>query len=315
MRGDKGKAVAMEKFWESIKEFFSSSFGEFLVHLLVAVLVLVIGWLLIKWFLRLLTRSKLAKKMDPSAFSFFRSAVSITLKVVLVLTAASIIGVPSASIIALIGSIGVAIGLALQGSLSNLAGGLMILLFKPFAVGDYIEPSGAEGGTVKDISIFYTTLLTIDNRTVVLPNGELSNKPLENYTKMDKRRLDMRFSVGYDSDIDQVKAVMQQVIDAQEKLHRDPVPFARLREQGDSALIFEMRAWCNTDDYWGCYFDINEQMKKAFDAAGLNIPYPQMDVHMVPPTGHVNPQQEASVAACSGDSQGMGHNQTSLPPS
>ena len=284
----------MEQFWQSIKEFFSSSFGEFLVSLAVAILVLVIGWILIKWILKLLSRSKLSKKMDKSAFTFFRSAISITLKVVLILTAASIVGVPSASIIALIGSIGVAIGLALQGSLSNLAGGLMILIFKPFAVGDYIQPQDTEGGTVKDISIFYTTLLTVDNRTIVLPNGDLSNKPMENYTKMDKRRLDMRFSVGYDSDIEKVKMVMQKVIDRQEKLHREPAPFARLREMGDSALIFEMRSWCNTDDYWSCYFDINEQMKEAFDAAGFNIPYPQMDVHMVPPGAPTSASKSAS---------------------
>ena len=240
--------------------------------------------------------------MDKSAFTFFRSAISITLKVVLILTAASIVGVPSASIIALIGSIGVAIGLALQGSLSNLAGGLMILIFKPFAVGDYIQPQDTEGGTVKDISIFYTTLLTVDNRTIVLPNGDLSNKPMENYTKMDKRRLDMRFSVGYDSDIEKVKMVMQKVIDRQEKLHREPAPFARLREMGDSALIFEMRSWCNTDDYWSCYFDINEQMKEAFDAAGFNIPYPQMDVHMVPPGAPTSASNGAAPAPAATDS-------------
>ncbi len=292
----------MEQFWQSIKEFFSSSFGEFLVSLAVAILVLVIGWILIKWILKLLSRSKLSKKMDKSAFTFFRSAISITLKVVLILTAASIVGVPSASIIALIGSIGVAIGLALQGSLSNLAGGLMILIFKPFAVGDYIQPQDTEGGTVKDISIFYTTLLTVDNRTIVLPNGDLSNKPMENYTKMDKRRLDMRFSVGYDSDIEKVKMVMQKVIDRQEKLHREPAPFARLREMGDSALIFEMRSWCNTDDYWSCYFDINEQMKEAFDAAGFNIPYPQMDVHMVPPGAPTSASNGAAPAPAATDS-------------
>ena len=289
----------MEQFWQSIKEFFSSSFGEFLVSLAVAILVLVIGWILIKWILKLLSRSKLSKKMDKSAFTFFRSAISITLKVVLILTAASIVGVPSASIIALIG---VAIGLALQGSLSNLAGGLMILIFKPFAVGDYIQPQDTEGGTVKDISIFYTTLLTVDNRTIVLPNGDLSNKPMENYTKMDKRRLDMRFSVGYDSDIEKVKMVMQKVIDRQEKLHREPAPFARLREMGDSALIFEMRSWCNTDDYWSCYFDINEQMKEAFDAAGFNIPYPQMDVHMVPPGAPTSASNGAAPAPAATDS-------------
>lgn len=292
----------MEQFWQSIKEFFSSSFGEFLVSLAVAILVLVVGWILIKWILKLLSRSKLSKKMDKSAFTFFRSAISITLKVVLILTAASIVGVPSASIIALIGSIGVAIGLALQGSLSNLAGGLMILIFKPFAVGDYIQPQDTEGGTVKDISIFYTTLLTVDNRTIVLPNGDLSNKPMENYTKMDKRRLDMRFSVGYDSDIEKVKMVMQKVIDRQEKLHREPAPFARLREMGDSALIFEMRSWCNTDDYWSCYFDINEQMKEAFDAAGFNIPYPQMDVHMVPPGAPTSASNGAAPAPAATDS-------------
>ena len=247
----------------------------------IALVILAIGLLLIKWINKLVANSKLFRKMDQSAFSFMKSMVSMLLKVLLILIIAGVVGIPTASLVTLVGSVGLAIGLAMQGSLSNLAGGLMILLFKPFSVGDYIAASASSSGTVSEISVFYTTLLTPDNSSVVIPNGEISNKSLINYSKMPTRRIDMKFGVGYESDVEQVKSIILNIASAHPLTHDMPEPFARLKEMADSALIFELRIWCDTADYWTCYFDINEQMKKGFDQAGISIPFPQIDVHNI----------------------------------
>lgn len=266
---------------ETTVEFIKTILSGFAMKIGIALLILVVGLLVIKWLNKLVANSKLFRKMDKSAFSFMKSMISMLLKVLLLLIIAGAVGIPTASLIALVGSAGLAIGLAMQGSLSNLAGGLMILLFKPFSVGDYIISSAAEGGTVTDISIFYTTLLTPDNRSVVIPNGEISNKSLINYSKMPTRRLDMKFGVSYDSDVKQVKSIILEVASAHPLTHDNPEPFARLKEMADSALIFELRIWCDTADYFTCYFDINEQIKQAFDRAGISIPFPQIDVHNI----------------------------------
>ncbi len=264
---------------EFFQNFFADNAGAIVVRIVCALLVLVIGWLLVKWLIRLIFRGKLKEKMEPGAFTFVRSMVSILLKVVLIMIAAGIMGIPTASLVALIGSAGLAIGLALQGSLSNLAGGIMILTFKPFKVGDYIEPANADSGTVKEISILYTTLVTPNNQTVVIPNGELSNKPVKNFYHMDTRRLSMNFNVSYHSDVDLVKKIILQVVESVETVKPAPAPYVRLRDLAEYALIFEMRAWSDTDDYWRTWSAINEGVKAAFDAAGIEIPFPQMVVH------------------------------------
>lgn len=272
----------MAEWIASVKVLFSEAMVNTVFKILGAILVLIIGFALIKWFMRLFCNLKIAKRVDPSAFSFLKSLVSIALKLLLVFIVAGMIGVPSASLIALLGSAGLAIGLALQGSLSNFAGGVMILLFKPFVLGDYVEAAGTEGGTVQDISIFYTTFLTPDNRVIVIPNGELSNKTITNYSRMPDRRVDLRFGVAYESEIGLVRRVMTEVARENPDLHDTPEPSARLKEFDDDAMIFELRAWCASDRYWDCCFDLREAMKEAFDRNGIVIPFPQLDIHTDP---------------------------------
>lgn len=196
---------------------------------------------------------------------------------------ASVVGVSSASIVAVLGSVSLAIGLALQGSLANFAGGVMILLFKPFVIGDYIELKTGEVGTVTDISIFYTTLLTVDNRRLVIPNGAVSNASVTNYTAMPQRRVDLEFSVAYDSDAALVKRLILETAAQDPRIQKDPAPFARMTRMDASALVFTFRGWCETGDYWEVYFDLCERVKAAFDANGVAIPFPQMDVHVNAP--------------------------------
>ena len=185
-----------------------------------------------------------------------------------------------ASLITVVGSCAVAIGLALQGGLSNIAGGLMLLIFKPFKVGDYISSNGLEG-FVKSITMFYTTILTTDNKTIQLPNGTLSNSSITNYSANEKRRVDINLSVAYDSDIDKVKKVVNSVIEKHELILQDEDKFIRLKTHGESSLGFVLRVWVKTEDYWTVYFDLMETIKKEFDKNGIQIPYNQFDVHMI----------------------------------
>ena len=184
-----------------------------------------------------------------------------------------------ASLVTIIGSCAVAIGLALQGGLSNIAGGLMILIFKPFKVGDFISTNGYEG-TVKSITMFYTTIVTIDNRSVQLPNGNLSNSNIVNLTSNKERRVDIDLSVSYNSDIEKVKKVVNKVMDNHKLILQDKEKFIRLNKHEESALIFTLRAWVNTSDYWTVYFDLMEEIKNEFDKNNIEIPYNQLDVHM-----------------------------------
>ena len=248
--------------------------------LVVAILVLVIGFKLVKLLSRLLSKSKTFAKLDPNVCSFLNSFLSIALKAVVVITVAGIIGIPMTSFITILGSMAVAIGLSLQGSLSNIAGGLIILLFKPFAIGEYISVDGVEG-TVSEIGLYYTYLKTVDNQKIVVPNAVASNNTLVNVTHQTTRRVDLKITVAYDTDIDTVKDILLGIADAHEKILKTPaVPLARLMDHGDSALVFAFRCWCNSEDYWDVRFDLLEQVKEAFDKRGISIPYPQLDVHL-----------------------------------
>ena len=183
------------------------------------------------------------------------------------------------SMIALISTFGLALGLALQGGLSNIAGGLMILIFKPFKVGDYID-THTDSGTVVDINIFYTVLLTPDNKEISLPNGSLSNSNIINYSAKKKRRIDLKYTVSYECDIDKVKKVINKVLDNETLILKDEDTFVRLGEHADSALVFYVRVWTLSKDYWDVYFNLNENIKREFDKNNIEIPYPQIDVHM-----------------------------------
>lgn len=249
------------------------------IKILLALLFLYLGFKIIKMISRALSKDKLFKKMDPSLKSFLMSFVVSTLKIVLIISIAGFLGIPMASIITVLGSAAVAIGLALQGGLSNLAGGVMILFFKPFKIGDFVD-THADSGTVSDISLFYTTLTTIDNRVILLPNGNLINNPIINYSKMKERRLDLIISVDYASDIEKVKKVITDVILKDERILKEKDVFVRLNEMAESSLNFAVRVWIKSEDYWNVNFDLKENIKKALDKNKISIPFPQMDVHM-----------------------------------
>jgi len=253
-----------------------TSFG---IKLIAAVLVLFIGIKIIKLVKKWLKSSPRMDKIDNGVRSFISSFSGVALYIFLFITIAMILGIPTTSFITALASCGVAIGLALQGSLSNLAGGIMLLLFKPFKVGDFIT-TVSESGTVTNITIMYTVLTTPDNKVVTIPNGSLSNSVVENYSASDTRRVDNVFTVSYDSDINKVKEILDNVLKEHEKVLADPEPFVRLTKHGDSALEFTTRAWCKTEDYWDVNFDLIETVKKEFDKNNISIPYPQMDVHI-----------------------------------
>lgn len=264
--------------WKDVGKFLFELGATWGAKLLSALVVLVVGLKLIKWAKKRLKSAKRLGKIDEGVRSFLVSFTGIALYTALLITVAMMLGIPTTSFLAGVASLGVAVGLALQGALSNFAGGLMILLFKPFRVGDYIVTDNASG-TVSAITVVYTVLKTPDNKVITVPNGTLTNTVVENYSAVDTRRVDLSFGVSYDSDVENVKALLLSVVSKNEKVLADPEPFARLSEHGESALVFSVRAWCRTEDYWDVKFDLTEAVKKAFDENGISIPYPQIDVH------------------------------------
>ena len=245
--------------------------------LLLAILTLVVGLWLVNRFVNLLDH-RLGKK-DPTLNKFLCGLISAVLKVMLLISVASMIGIETTSFIAVVGAAGLAIGLALQGSLANFAGGVLILIFKPFTVGDTIEAEG-HLGSVSEIQILYTVLNTFDNKRIVIPNGSLSNATLINVSVYDKRRCDMTFGIGYDDDIDKAKKVLQRLFEEDERSLTDPAPRICVGGLGDNSVDLMFRPWVATDDLWPYYWDMQEKVKKAFDEEGISIPYPQRDVHL-----------------------------------
>ncbi len=249
------------------------------LRLLYAVLLIIVGSKLVSILVKRLRKAKLFSKMETSVSHFLINMINVTLRVLIFVSAALILGVPATSFVAILTSAGVAIGLALQGSLSNFAGGIMILLFKPFRTGDYIE-SGDVKGTVADITVFYTVLTTPDNKVIHCPNGALSNTEVINFSEKETRRLDIPASCAYGTDTDLVKRVLTEVAEAHPLVLKDPAPAAKLDKCNDSSLDFFLRVWCNNSDYWTVYYELTEQVKAALDSNHIDIPYPQMDVHI-----------------------------------
>ena len=265
--------------WEAILHSLIQLATAWGIKLLTAIIVLVVALKLIGWLKKFIRKSPKLDKLDPGVRTFISSFASIGLYIVLVIVIAGMIGIPATSFITSLASCGVAIGLTLQGSLSNFAGGLMILLFKPFKVGDYIEACG-EAGTVTEITVVYTILLTPDNKRITLPNGTLTNSVIENYTAEDIRRVDLTANTAYDCDIEQVKAVVGKLAANHPMALTEPAPQVRVTAHSDSALTYTVRVWCKTADYWDVYFDMTESIKKAFDENGIAIPFQQLDVHV-----------------------------------
>lgn len=250
------------------------------VKILIAVVILVVGFKLIKFLVKLINNSKLMSKVDASLKSFFSNFASIFLKIILVITVAAYLGVPMASMIAVLGTAAAAVGLALQGGLSNIAGGIMILINRPFKVDDYVE-CGGEGGTVKDIGLMHTTLVTPDNVHVVIPNGNITSSTIKNYSIEDLRRIDIDFSVAYGADVDKVKSVLLKVAGVTEGVLEDPAVEVFMVEHAESAVIFRLRVWSKNCDYWAVKFQLTENVKRIFDASGIEIPYPKLDVKVI----------------------------------
>ncbi len=244
---------------------------------ILAIVTLFIGLWLINRFVGVLD-AKLGKK-DPTLNKFLCGLIGAVLKILLLISVASMVGIATTSFVAIIGAAGLAIGFALQGSLSNFAGGVLILIFKPFKVGDTIEAQGYLGA-VAEISILYTIVNTFDNRRIVIPNGSLSNATLINVSIYENRRCDMTFGIGYDDDIDKAKAILKRLMEEDKRSLTDPAPRICVGGLGDSSVDLMFRVWVPTDDLWPYYWDMQEKVKKAFDAEGITIPFPQRDVHL-----------------------------------
>jgi len=247
--------------------------------LVMSVAVLIIGLWVIKRLNRVLSRAMDKGQTDPTLATFLQNLSSVIMKALLFISVASMIGIETTSFIAILGAAGLAIGLALQGSLANFAGGVLVLMFRPFKVGDFVEAQGV-AGTVAEIQIFNTVLKTGDNRTVIVPNGAISNGIITNFSAQDTRRVDFVFGIGYDDDIHQARAVLLGIFGRDERVLDDPEPFVKVGELGDSSVNFTCRVWVKAADYWGVYFDTIEQVKTTFDAENIAIPYPQTDVHL-----------------------------------
>ncbi|WP_300729340.1 mechanosensitive ion channel domain-containing protein [uncultured Bacteroides sp.] len=243
-----------------------------------AIIIYVIGRYIIKILSRLLARILEKRKFEISVQTFVKSLVSILLNLILAFAIFAKLGVETTSFAALLASAGVAIGMALSGNLSNFAGGLIILIFKPFKVGDFIDGPGASG-TVKEIQIFHTILTTLDNRIIYVPNGSMSSNVVVNYSKQNTRRADFSFSVEYGEDYERVKAVLEKIIAADSRILKTPEPFIGLGALADSSVNITVRVWAKSEDYWGVYFDMNKNVYATFNKEGIGFPFPQLTVH------------------------------------
>jgi len=252
---------------------------EYGPKLIGALIVLLLGSWAIKLIMRAIRRMMDKSKMDDSLKPFLRTVIRTTLRALLIISVMGMVGIEMTSFIAILGAAGLAVGMALSGTLQNFAGGVLILLFKPFKIGDFVEAQGYMG-TVKEIQIFNTVLLTPDNKTIIIPNGGLSTSSLTNFSAEEKRRVDWTFGIAYGDDAEKAKKVLRSLAEKDDRILKDPEVFIALSALADSSVNFVMRAWVQAPDYWGVYFDMNQKVYDTFTKEGLNIPFPQMDVHV-----------------------------------
>ncbi len=244
-----------------------------------AIIIYVVGRFIIKQISRLISKLLEKRKLEVSVQTFLKSLLSLLLNLILAFAVIGKLGVETTSFAALLASAGVAVGMALSGNLSNFAGGLIILVFKPFKVGDYIDAPGGMSGTVKEIQIFHTILTTPDNRIVFMPNGSLSSNAVVNYNKAETRRIDWTFGVEYGEDFAKVKAVLDRIIAADDRILKDPAPFIALNELAASSVDIKVRVWTKAADYWSVLFDMNQKVYATFNQEGIGFPFPQLTVH------------------------------------
>ena len=249
------------------------------IKILIGLIILGVGWKVIKKLMKIFNSFSSRKEIDSTLHSFLGAFLELALKALLIICVLGYVGFEITGLAAVLASAGFALGLALQGSLSNFAGGVIILIMRPFQIGDYIE-SSSHSGTVEKIELFYTHLITPDNKAIMIPNGALSNSTIVNYSSKDTRRVDLVFGVGYEDDILHVKRVLSNIIDSCDLILKNPEPFINICEHGDSSVNIAVRVWTKTSDYWNVYFYLIEQAKIKFDEENINIPYPQMDLHI-----------------------------------
>ena len=249
------------------------------LRVIAAIIVLIVGRWIAKGLANVVNRLMKKKDVDATIIAFVTSLTYIALLVFVVLAALGQLGIQTTSFIAIIGAAGLAIGLALQGSLSNFAAGFLMIVFRPFRVGDYIEGAGV-AGTVEAIQIFTTQLKTPDNKTIIVPNAKMTGDNITNYSVKGTRRVDMVFGIGYGDDIDKAKKIIADIIEKDERVLKDPPVKIAVAELADSSVNFIARPWVKSDDYWNVYYETTETVKKRFDAEGISIPFPQRDVHV-----------------------------------
>ncbi len=270
------QAVEQAGRWIALGQELATQYG---LKLLAAVVILIIGRWVAKWLRGVVRRMMERSQVDPMIIGFVSSIAYIGLMVFVVVAALGQLGIQTTSFIAILGAAGLAIGLALQGSLANFAAGFLMIVFRPFKVGDFIEGGGV-AGTVEAIEIFTTTLKTPDNKIIIVPNAKISGDNIVNYSAQPTRRVELTVGASYDADIRQVREVLEGIVRDENRILDEPAPFIAVKELADNSVNFVVRVWTATGDYWGVYFDMTEQVKLRFDQAGIGIPYPQRDVHV-----------------------------------
>jgi small conductance mechanosensitive channel len=261
----------LQKIWE-----LTTIYG---IKVLAALVIFIVGRWIAKGFRKLINRVLEKRNVDLTLVKFIGNLTYIVLLAFFVIAALGQLGIQTASFIAIIGAAGLAIGLALQGSLANFAAGFLMIIFRPFKVGDFIEGAGV-AGTVEEIQIFTTQLKTPDNKTIIVPNSKISGDNIVNYTAKGTRRVDMVVGIGYESDIDKAREILEELVTSDERVLKDPAHKIGVVELADSSVNFVVRPWVNLADYWDVWFDLTEKVKKRFDEAGISIPFPQRDIHV-----------------------------------
>lgn len=266
---------------EALSVVMDFSLGELTVSKILSALVLLaVCLIVIKILLKIFDRMLLRTRIDRSLHTFLKAIVKVILLFIAVLIVAESLDIPITSLIAILSVVGLAVSLAIQNSLSNVAGGIQLLTSKPFKVGDYVEAGGI-AGTVADVGIFYTKINTGDNKLIQVPNSQIAGEQIINYTAEPERRVDLKFTASYDAPVETVKQAITQVMGCHPLTLATPEPFVRVSNYGDSSIEYTMRVWCATGDYWTVYFDMMEQVKAAFDEAGVEMTYPHLNVHMI----------------------------------
>lgn len=265
--------------WDEAITFLKTSALDFGINLITAIVIFYVGRIVVRLITRGLRRVMKAQQVDPTLVSFVSNLVNMVLLVLVVIAAIGALGVQTTSFIAILGAAGLAVGLALQGSLSNFASGVLIIIFRPYKVGDWIEGAGVAGSVVS-VQILTTILKTGDNKQVIVPNSQIMGDIITNYSANETRRVDLVVGVSYDDDLDKTRSVLEELIAADDRILDDPAPTIAVSELADSSVNFVVRPWVNTADYWAVTFDLTEAIKKRFDQEGISFPFPQQDVHL-----------------------------------